>query len=51
MILVYYAITVGSVSGAVDLYLAIYPAVILYGLRINLRKKIALSCALGLGSV
>ncbi|KAF2833249.1 integral membrane protein [Ophiobolus disseminans] len=50
-ILIYYAIVVGSISGAVDLYLAIYPAVILYGLRINLKKKIALSCALGLGSV
>ncbi|RMZ72390.1 integral membrane [Pyrenophora seminiperda CCB06] len=40
-----------AISAAVDLYLALYPALVLYRLRINRRKKIALSIALGLGSV
>jgi hypothetical protein len=40
-----------AISAMVDLYLAVYPAVILYGLRMNLKKKIALSIALGLGSM
>lgn len=40
-----------AISAVVDLYLAIYPAVVLYGLQINLKKKIALSAALGLGSM
>jgi hypothetical protein len=40
-----------AISAAVDLYLAVYPAVILYGLRINLKTKLALSVALGLGSM
>ncbi|KAI4663737.1 uncharacterized protein J4E78_004155 [Alternaria triticimaculans] len=50
-ILIYYAIVAGTISAVVDLYLAIYPAVVLYGLQINLKKKIALSAALGLGSI
>lgn len=50
-ILVYYAIVAGNISAAVDLYLAIYPAVVLYHLQINLKKKLALGVALGLGSV
>lgn len=36
-------------SALVDLYLAVYPAVIFRGLNFSVRKKIALSCALGLG--
>lgn len=36
-------------SALVDLYLAIYPAAIFRGLNFSRRKKIALSCALGLG--
>lgn len=38
-------------SALVDLYLALYPAFILFHLQMSLRKKIALSAALGLGSV
>lgn len=40
-----------ALSAIVDLYLAIYPAVVLYRLQMNVKKKIALSFALGLGSV
>lgn len=36
-------------SALVDLYLAIYPAAIFRGLNFSRRKKMALSCALGLG--
>lgn len=38
-------------SAFVDLYLAFYPAFILFHLQMSLRKKIALSAALGLGSM
>ena len=38
-------------SAFVDLYLAIYPGYILFHLQMSLRKRIALSAALGLGSV
>ncbi|KAH6866912.1 integral membrane protein [Alternaria rosae] len=55
-ILIYYAVIAGSkftatISAIVDLYLAMYPTVVLYGLQINLKKKIALNAALGLGSI
>ncbi|KAK1997557.1 integral membrane protein [Colletotrichum falcatum] len=50
-ILVYYAIFAGAVCGIVDLYLAVYPAVVLAGLQMNIKKKVALSIALGIGSV
>ncbi|EUC46837.1 hypothetical protein COCMIDRAFT_35570 [Bipolaris oryzae ATCC 44560] len=50
-VLVYYAIVAGTISAIVDLYLAIYPAVVLYRLQMNVKKKIALSFALGLGSI
>ncbi|KAI4951286.1 hypothetical protein J4E91_003995 [Alternaria rosae] len=50
-ILIYYAVVAGSkftttISAIVDLYLALYPAVVLYGLQINFKKKIALSATL-----
>lgn len=35
----------------VDLYLAVYPAIVLSKLQINIKKKIALSVALGIGSM
>lgn len=35
----------------VDLYLAVYPACVLSQLQMSRRKKIALSIALGIGSV
>ncbi|KAH6954756.1 hypothetical protein DER45DRAFT_633158 [Fusarium avenaceum] len=49
-ILIDFAIFSGALSAATDLYLAIYPAVVLYSLQMNKRRKIALSCALGIGS-
>lgn len=51
MILVRYAIATGIFSAFVDLYLAIYPGVILFSLGIKRKKKIALTVALGLGCV
>ncbi|KAL1850973.1 hypothetical protein VTK73DRAFT_9567 [Phialemonium thermophilum] len=50
-VLVDYAIYAGSFSAATDLYLAVYPAIVLFKLNLKLRKKIALSAALGIGSV
>ncbi|KAJ6186226.1 hypothetical protein N7519_007527 [Penicillium mononematosum] len=41
----------GSFSAFVDLFLAIYPGVVLFKLQMSLRKKIALTAALGLGSI
>jgi hypothetical protein len=38
-------------SGFADLYLAIYPTVVLARLQITLKKKLALCTALGLGAV
>jgi len=34
-----------------DLYLAVYPAIILAKLQMNIRKKLALATALGIGGV
>ncbi|KAI1135122.1 hypothetical protein F5Y05DRAFT_395687, partial [Hypoxylon sp. FL0543] len=50
-ILVNYSIFAGAFSGFVDLYLAVYPATVLFSLQLNKKKKLALSAALGLGSV
>jgi len=50
-ILVDYAIFAGGFSAFTDLYLAIYPAVVLWKLQINIKKKIALCFALGIGSI
>jgi hypothetical protein len=50
-ILVNYAIYAGTFSAFTDLYLAVYPAIVLFSLRMNLRKKLALSGALGVGSM
>ncbi|RYN92430.1 hypothetical protein AA0120_g4874 [Alternaria tenuissima] len=50
-ILIYYAIVAGTFSAIVDLYLAIYPAIVLYKLQVNFKKKVVLSVALGLGSI
>ncbi|KAI1121652.1 hypothetical protein F5Y10DRAFT_255805 [Nemania abortiva] len=38
-------------SAFVDLYLSVYPGVVLYNLHLPTRKKIALSAALGIGSI
>jgi hypothetical protein len=37
-------------SAFVDVYLAVYPAHALWNLQIKLKKKIALICALGIGT-
>lgn len=38
-------------SAALDLYLAVYPATVLMRLQMNIKKKIILSTALGIGSM
>lgn len=38
-------------SAFVDIYLAVYPAIVLFQLQLKLKKKIALSIALGIGCV
>ncbi|KAL2883139.1 hypothetical protein SGCOL_001327 [Colletotrichum sp. CLE4] len=50
-ILVAYCIYAGSFSAFVDVYLAVYPAVVLFRLQMATKKKIALSCALCIGSI
>ncbi|PLB51166.1 hypothetical protein P170DRAFT_355966 [Aspergillus steynii IBT 23096] len=50
-ILIHYATFNGAISAFVDLYLAIYPSTVLFKLQMSLRKKIALSAAMGLGAV
>ncbi|KXX73762.1 hypothetical protein MMYC01_209605 [Madurella mycetomatis] len=50
-VLVDYSIFAGSFSAFMDLYFAVYPAIVLFQLQLDLRKRIALSCALGIGSV
>ncbi|KFA70149.1 hypothetical protein S40285_06606 [Stachybotrys chlorohalonatus IBT 40285] len=50
-ILVSYCIYAGCFSAFVDLYLAIYPSIVLFQLQMSIKKKIALSVALGIGSV
>ncbi|KAK3693451.1 hypothetical protein B0T22DRAFT_370054 [Podospora appendiculata] len=50
-ILVKYSIGAGSFSAAADLYLAIYPTIVLFKLHVETKKKIALCVALGIGSV
>lgn len=39
-----------AIAAAVDAYLAIYPAQIIWNLHMSLKKKIGLSLALGLGA-
>ncbi|OBR14454.1 Integral membrane protein [Colletotrichum higginsianum IMI 349063] len=50
-VLVNVAILTRAYSAALDLYLAIYPATVLMRLQMNMKKKIALSVALGIGSI
>ncbi|CAJ2510508.1 Uu.00g133170.m01.CDS01 [Anthostomella pinea] len=50
-VLVDYSIAAGAFSALVDLYLAVYPAIVLFRLQMNIKKKVALSISLGLGSV
>ncbi|OBR10937.1 Integral membrane protein [Colletotrichum higginsianum IMI 349063] len=50
-ILVYFAIYSGGFCAFVDIYLAVYPVLVLARLQMRTRKKVALSIALGIGSV
>ncbi|KAL0943430.1 uncharacterized protein CTRU02_201316 [Colletotrichum truncatum] len=50
-ILVAYCIYAGAFSAFVDVYLAVYPAIVLFRLQMATKKKVALSCALGIGSI
>jgi hypothetical protein len=40
-----------ALSAFVDVYLAVYPAVVLFKLQLKLRKKLALVVALSIGCV
>ncbi|MCJ1322909.1 hypothetical protein MMC15_008259 [Xylographa vitiligo] len=48
-VLVTYSILAGVYSGCIDLYLALWPMYVLYGLKINRDKKLGLCFVLGLG--
>ncbi|KAI1259171.1 hypothetical protein F5Y18DRAFT_315762 [Xylariaceae sp. FL1019] len=48
---VHYTQAACAFSAFVDLYLSVYPAIVLYKIRLPTRKKIALSAALGIGSI
>lgn len=50
-ILLTFPITRIGFSAFTDLYLAVYPTIVLFKLQINNKKKIALCFALGIGSV
>lgn len=50
-VLVNIAIYTTVCCAVADLYLAIYPSIVLSKLQINKKKKIALSIALGIGSM
>ncbi|EQB55852.1 integral membrane protein [Colletotrichum gloeosporioides Cg-14] len=46
-----YSIYGGVLSAFVDVYLALYPTLVLFQLQMAMKRKIALSCALGVGAV
>ena len=46
-----YRLTTSALSAFMDLYLAVYPAWVLARLQMNIKKKLALATALGIGSV
>ncbi|KAI0892183.1 hypothetical protein F4806DRAFT_248208 [Annulohypoxylon nitens] len=50
-ILVNYTCASCAFSAFVDLYLSVYPGVVLYNIQLPTKKKIALSAALGIGSI
>ncbi|KAF6791411.1 integral membrane protein [Colletotrichum sojae] len=50
-VLVSIAIYTGSLGAFVDAYLAVYPATVLAKLQMSMQKKVALSVALGIGSI
>ncbi|KAJ0161504.1 hypothetical protein CTA2_6107 [Colletotrichum tanaceti] len=50
-ILIWFSVYAAAFSAFVDVYLAVYPAVVLFRLQMPLKKKFALTCALGIGGV
>jgi hypothetical protein len=44
-----YALTLGICSVFFDFYLAVYPTIVLFGLQLGWKKKLALSSSLGFG--
>lgn len=40
-----------AMSAVTDIYLAVYPATVLMKLQMSLRKRLALTAALGLGAM
>uniref|UniRef100_L2FVC7 Integral membrane protein n=1 Tax=Colletotrichum fructicola (strain Nara gc5) TaxID=1213859 RepID=L2FVC7_COLFN len=50
-VLIDVAILTGAYSAALGLYLAVYPATVLMRLQMNIKKKVILSVALGIGSM
>ncbi|KAI7773404.1 hypothetical protein LA080_011059 [Diaporthe eres] len=50
-ILIWWATWSGYFSAFLDLYLAVYPSIVLYKLQMNRKKKVALCGALGIGSI
>ncbi|KAM7203882.1 hypothetical protein V8F33_001853 [Rhypophila sp. PSN 637] len=48
-IVVNYAMTLGIVGAVYDFYLAAYPTFVLWGLQMNIKKKLALCSSLGFG--
>lgn len=50
-ILVNYTCASCAFSAFVDLYLSVYPGMVLYNIQLPTKKKIALSAALGIGSM
>ena len=50
-IIVNFSLYAGAFSAFVDVYFAVYPAVVLFKLQLKLQKRIALMVALGIGCV
>ncbi|KAG7053147.1 integral membrane protein [Colletotrichum scovillei] len=50
-ILINFSIYAGTFSAFVDVYLAVYPSIVLYRLQMPIKKKVALSFALGIGAI
>ncbi|KAL8829800.1 MAG: hypothetical protein Q9191_001803 [Dirinaria sp. TL-2023a] len=50
-VLVNFAYFAGAYSALVDFYLALYPTTVLFQLKINMKKKIGLSCVMGIGVI
>ena len=46
-----FSLYAGALSAFVDLYLAVYPTVVLFKLQMKLRKKLALTAALSIGAM